>query len=314
MTDSYSCLVTGGAGFIGSHLVERLCRLGHRVRVLDNFATGSPLNLQSIEGDVEVVEGDVRNLESVRSAVRGVEVVFHEAALPSVARSLADPIASHETNATGTLNLLVAARDAGARRVVYASSSSVYGDAPADQKREDLPTSPKSPYAVSKLAGEQYCRAFFLGYGLETVALRYFNVFGPRQDPHSPYSAVIPLFTKAMMMQEPPTVHGDGRQSRDFTYVDNVVDGNLLAASMPGIGGQVFNIACGDNHNLLDLVGALNGILGTSLSPRFAEPRKGDVRHSKADISLARSRLQYEPRVFFNQGVRLAVQWYRERC
>ena len=307
---SIICLVTGGAGFIGSYLVDRLLGEGQRVRVLDNFSTGFRHNLEAVGPDVEVVEGDVRDLEAVRSAVRGVDVVYHQAALSSVPRSFADPIATHESNATGAMNVLVAARDAGVRRVVCASSSSVYGDAAAERKREDLPTSPRSPYAVSKLASEQYGRAFFVGYGLEVVALRYFNVFGPRQDPNSPYSAVIPRFIAAMRNGQRPIIYGDGLQSRDFTYVQNVVDANVLAATSSGVGGEVFNVARGDNYSLLDLVDALKGILGVELSPIFEEPRAGEVRHSRADISRAREILGFEPRVGFVEGLRLTAEWY----
>jgi len=310
---SISCLVTGGVGFIGSHLVDRLLQAGHRVRVLDNFTTGFRHNLEGVAADVEIIEGDVRDLGLLRSAARGVDTVFHEAALPSVPRSFTDPIATHENNATGTLNVLVAARDAGARRVVCASSSSVYGDAPVERKREDLPTAPRSPYAVSKLAAEQYCRAFFIGYGLEAVALRYFNVFGPRQDPNSPYSAVIPRFITAMLNGQSPTIYGDGLQSRDFTYVQNVVDANLLAATSPGVGGEVFNIARGENYGLLDLVDALKAILGVDLAPTFEKPRAGDVRHSRADVSKAREMFGFEPRVGFEEGLRLTAEWYQRQ-
>ncbi len=288
-----------------------MLQAGHRVRVLDNFATGFRHNLEGVASDVEVMEGDVRDQDRVRAAMHGVEVVFHQAALPSVARSLADPIATHETNATGTLNILVAARDAGARRVVCASSSSVYGDAHVERKQEDLPTAPKSPYAVSKLAAEQYCRAFFIGYGLEAVALRYFNVFGPRQDPDSPYSAVIPRFIVRMLGGQRPAIYGDGLQSRDFTYVENVVDANLLAATSPAAGGSTINVARGENYSLLDLVVALKAILGVDLNPTLEEARVGDVRHSRADISRARDILGFEPRIGFEEGLRLTAEWHQ---
>lgn len=308
---SLSCLVTGGAGFIGSHLVDRLLEDGHRVRVLDNFATGFARNLEHVSGDIEIVDGDIRDLEAVRTAVSGTDVVFHQAALPSVARSLADPLLTHGNNATGTLNILVAARDAGVRRVVCASSSSLYGDAAVERKKEDLPTAPRSPYAVSKLAAEQYCRAFFIGYGLEAVPLRYFNVFGPRQDPGSPYSAVIPLFISAMMSGKQPVIFGDGLQSRDFTYVQNVVQANILAATVPGVGGEVFNVARGENYSLLGLMEALKQIMGVEVTPVFEKPRTGDVRHSRADISKAREMLGYEPKIGFEEGLRLTVQWHQ---
>ncbi len=281
--------------------------------MLDNFSTGFRHNLAGAASDVEIIEGDIRDLDQVRSAVRGVDAVFHQAALSSVPRSFVDPIATHESNATGTLNVLVAARDAGVKRVVCASSSSVYGDAAAERKREDLPTAPRSPYAVSKQASEQYCRAFFIGYGLEAVALRYFNVFGPRQDPDSPYSAVIPRFITALRNGQRPTIYGDGLQSRDFTYVQNVVDGNLLAATSPGVGGEVFNVARGDNYSLLDLVDALKRILGVDLTPIFEKPRAGDVRHSRADVSKAREMFGFEPRVGFEEGLRLTAEWYQRQ-
>lgn len=307
---AYSSLVTGGAGFIGSHLARRLLLDGHRVRVLDNFSTGSRDNLDGLLADIELIEGDLRDLDRLRAAVQGIEVVFHQAALPSVARSLADPIATHENNATGTLNLLVAARDAGVRRLVAASSSSLYGDAPVECKREDLPIAPRSPYAVSKLAAEQYCRSFAIGYGMETVALRYFNVFGPRQDPDSPYAAVVPRFITAMLRGDRPIMFGDGRQSRDFTYIENVVEANLLAAAAPRAAGEVINVACGDSYSLLDLMDNLNSILDRRVEPLFAEARPGDVRHSRADISKAGELLGYSPRVRFLEGLRRTVEWH----
>src|SRR5919107_3056941 len=236
-------LVTGGAGFIGSHLAERLCREGHRVRVLDNFATGRRDNLAHLAGDIELIEGDIRSYERVHNAVRGCELVFHQAALPSVPRSIQDPLTSNEANVTGALNILLASRDEGVRRVVMASSSSVYGPGEELPKHEAMPTVPIAPYAVAKLAAESYGRAFFQVYGLETVALRYFNVFGPRQDPHSEYAAVIPRFATALMSEKAPVVYGDGEQSRDFTYVDNTVAANVLAADAEGVAGQTFNVA-----------------------------------------------------------------------
>jgi UDP-glucose 4-epimerase len=306
-------LVTGGAGFIGSNIVEELVRRGERVRVLDDFSTGKRKNLSAFLDDIELVEGDLRDPSAVRRAVEGVDYVLHQGALPSVQRSIDDPLATHAVNATGTLNLLTAAREAGVKRVVYAASSSVYGDSPTLPKREDMIPRPKSPYAVSKLAGEQYCRACTEVYGLETVCLRYFNVFGPRQDPTSQYSGVIPLFITAMLRGEPPTVHGDGLQSRDFSYVDNVVQANLLAATAPGAIGRVFNVACGERYTLLDMIAALNDILGTQIEPVHTEPRIGDVRHSLADISAAREALGYRVLVGFYDGLRRTVAWYREQ-
>ena len=305
--------MTGAAGFIGSNLVRALLERGGTVRAIDSLATGQRLNLVGIEQQIEFIEADLRDPQAVSRAMEGVEVVFHQAALPSVARSVADPLASHEVNATGTLRLLQAARQSGVRRLVYASSSSVYGDTPALPKREDLATNPLSPYAVSKLAGEHYCRVFTRLFGLETVSLRYFNVFGPRQDPTSEYAAVVPKFIAAMSRGEAPEIHGDGTQSRDFTYVANVVDANLRAADAPGVGGEVLNVACGRRASLLDLVATLNDILGTTIEARFGEPRPGDVKHSLADISRARSLLAYEPRVQLEEGLARAVAWYREQ-
>jgi nucleoside-diphosphate-sugar epimerase len=303
-------LVTGGAGFIGSNIVRALLERGDRVRILDNLTTGRRTNVVDLLEHVELLEGDLRDAELVREAVRGVDAVLHQAALPSVARSVGDPLTSHQVNATGTLALLVAARDAGVRRFVYASSSSVYGDTPVLPKSEDLPTNPLSPYAVSKLAGEQYCRVFTRLYGLETVCLRYFNVFGPHQDPASEYAAVVPKFIAAMTRGEPPLVHGDGTQSRDFSYISNVTNANLLAADTPRVGGEVFNVACGRRSSLLDLVEALNRILGTRIEPRFDDPRPGDVMHSLADISRAERLLGYEPVVHFEEGLARTVAWY----
>ncbi len=306
-------LVTGGAGFIGSNIVHELVRRGHRVRVLDNFATGRRSNLTGIEDRVDLLEGDLRHLRDVEKAVDGVDVVLHQGALGSVPRSIADPLASHEANATGTLRVLGAARGAGVRRVVYASSSSVYGDTPTLPKVEDMLPGPLSPYAVSKLAGEHYARVFAQVYGLETISLRYFNVFGPRQDPTSQYAAVIPKFIRAMLQGERPVIFGDGAQSRDFTYVDNVVAANLLAAEAPAaaLRGGVCNVACGENSALLDLVATLNGVLGSRLEPVFQPPRPGDVRHSHAAVGRAEALLGYRPAVRFAEGIRRTVEWMR---
>jgi len=306
-------LVTGGAGFIGSNIVAELLQRGERVRVLDNFSTGRRENIAPFLEHIELIEGDLRDLDTCRRAARSVDYILHQGAVPSVQRSIDDPLATHNANANGTLNLLVAARDARVRRVVYASSSSIYGDSPTLPKREDMLQSPKSPYAVSKLAGEQYCRAFTGVYGLETVCLRYFNVFGPRQDPASQYSAVIPLFINAMLRSETPTIYGDGLQSRDFTYVANVVQANLLAATAPGDAvGRVFNIACGQRYTLLDLIATLNDILDTDINPVHTTPRSGDVRHSLADITAAQEALGYRFEVDFHAGLRRTVAWYRE--
>lgn len=300
-------LVTGGAGFIGSHLVDALLERGHAVRVLDNFSTGKRENIAHCLDRIELVEGDLTDLEAARRAVSGVDGVFHQAALPSVPRSVADPLASHHANVTGTLHILVAARDAGLARVVYASSSSVYGDSPTLPKREDMPTHPLSPYAVSKLAGEHYCQAFNRVYGMSNIALRYFNVFGPRQDPTSPYAAVIPIFVRRMRGGRPPVIFGDGRQSRDFTFVREVVRANLLAAEAdPDVKG-VFNVACGARHTLLELVDELNGLLGRAHRPEFAPPRPGDVKHSQADIVRIGAALGFAPQIDFREGLRRTV-------
>jgi len=304
------CLVTGGAGFIGSHLVEALLAAGHQVRVLDDLSTGDAGNLAAVRGRIEFVEGDVRDSAAVGAAVRGTEFVFHQAALPSVPRSVADPVTTHEVCATGTLRVLLAARDAGARRVVYAASSSAYGNLPGLPRRATDPTLPRSPYAVAKLAGEHYCVAFSDVYGLETVRLRYFNVYGPRQSPDSPYAAVIPKFLRAMRAGQRPTVHGDGEQSRDFTYIDDVVRANMLAAEASGVSGKVYNLACGRRTSLLELVARMNALLGTDIKPVHEAPRPGDVRHSQADISAAEADLGYSPRVGIDEGLRRCLEWY----
>jgi UDP-glucose 4-epimerase len=303
-------LVTGGAGFIGSHIAEALLARGDRVRVLDNLSTGARANLP-VDKRLEFVEGDLTDPSAVEAAVKNVDCVFHEAALASVPRSIEHPLDTHAACVTGTVMLLDAARRSGVRRVVYAASSSAYGDLPAASKREtDLPN-PLSPYAAAKLAGELYLRSFAHSYGIETVALRYFNVFGPRQDPGSPYSAVIPLFTAALLAGKQPQVYGDGMQSRDFTFVANVVDGNLLAADAPDVSGKVFNLAGGRSTTLLELLKLINEQLGTKIAPIFQPPRTGDVRESMADINEARRWLNYEPRVSFEEGLYRTVDYYR---
>ncbi|MFO0881193.1 MAG: SDR family oxidoreductase [Gemmataceae bacterium] len=306
------CLVTGGAGFIGSHLVEALVERGQRVRVLDNFSTGNRSNLDAVQQQVELIEGDITDLETVRRATRGAEVVFHQAALASVPRSVANPLATHRACVDGTLNILVAARDAGVRRVVYAASSSAYGNSQRLPKAETDPTAPLSPYAVAKLAGEQYCAAFSEVYRLETVRLRYFNVFGPRQSPESAYAAVIPLFIQAMTAGRRPGIHGDGTQSRDFTFIADVIQANLLAAEVQGVSGRVYNVACGRRTTLLDLVGHINGLLGTRIQPTHSAPRPGDVQHSQADIERACTDLGYRPTTDVPTGLRLCLEWWRE--
>jgi UDP-N-acetylglucosamine/UDP-N-acetyl-alpha-D-glucosaminouronate 4-epimerase len=305
-------LVTGGAGFIGSNIGEALARRGDRVRILDDFSTGRRENLTAVPG-VEVVEGDLRDAATVRRAVTGVDGVFHEAALRSVPRSVDDPLSSNEVNITGTLVLLMASRAAGVRRVVYASSSSVYGDDPTLPKVETMATRPISPYAVSKLGAEHYCSVFARLYGLETVSLRYFNVFGPRQNPESKYSAVIPRFLELALRGEPLEVHGDGEQSRDFTYIDNVVQGNLLAMDTPGVSGEVFNIACNTRHSLLAIAAAIGAFLGRDPVRNHVAARPGDVRHTQADISKAERLLGFRPTVDFAEGMRRTCEYFVER-
>ncbi len=312
-------LVTGGAGFIGSHLVEALLRRGEGVVALDDFSTGRRENLtaailarQRGAAEPEVIDGDIRDPATVRRALRGVQYVLHQAALPSVQRSVEDPGATHAVNVTGTLNLLVAAREAGVRRFVYASSSSVYGDSPTLPKVETMTPAPLSPYAVSKLAGEHYCRVFYGLYGLETVALRYFNVFGPRQDPTSQYAAVVPNFVTAALAGRAPTIYGDGLQSRDFTFIDNAVDANLKACEAPvTVSGRAYNIACGTAATLLDLLRILERLTGSSIRAIHDQPRPGDVRHSLAAIDEACLRLGYEPKVTLEEGLRRTVDALR---
>lgn len=331
-------LVTGGAGFIGSHLVEALLRRGQKIRVIDNLQTGAKENLEEVTGyplknpgtpkekfylwplgdRVEFLFGDIEDLETCRRACQGISYVFHHAALVSVQRSLEDPIRCHQANATGTLNILLAARETGVKRVVYASSSSVYGNIPSDAessvpKSENLPLLPQSPYAATKLLGENYCRIFSDLFGLETVSLRYFNVYGPRQNPHSIYSAVIPKFIIALLTGNPPIIYGDGNQSRDFTYVDNVVQGNLLAMEASGVSGEVFNIACGQQSTINDLLSYLQEISGRKIPARYDEPRSGEVRHSLASIGLARSRLGYEAKMELKEGLSSTWKWFQKR-
>lgn len=304
-------LVTGGAGFIGSHLASELLQRGEDVRIADNFATGKEANLAVLNGRAEVVRGDLADSEVARRAVHGMDVVLHQAAIPSVPRSVDDPVTSHRANIDTTLNLLVAARDAGVRRVVYAASSSAYGDTPTLPKREDMPPNPLSPYALQKLVGEQYLQLFSKLYGLETVSIRYFNVFGPRQDPSSPYSGVIALFVTRLLAGRAPTIIGDGGQTRDFTYVTNVVDGVLKAATAPGVSGRVINVATGQRISINHLFETVRKLVGGSVAPEYGPERAGDVRDSLADITLARQLLGYEPSVSFEEGLERTVDWYR---
>lgn len=304
-------LVTGGAGFIGSNIVDALVRRGDSVVVLDNFSTGKRENLESVADRIDVVEGSITDLPTVRRAAEGADFVFHQAALASVQRSVDDPITSNETNVKGTLNVLVAARDAGVKRLMYAASSSAYGDTEELPKHEGMPTNPLSPYAVQKWVGEQYCRVFADLYGLDTVSLRYFNVFGPKQDPNSHYAAVVPIFTTRLLSDSSPTIYGDGEQSRDFTFIDNVVAANLKACEGGPKKGAVVNIACGDRFTLNELYRSLCNLTGSSREPVYADPRPGDVRHSMADIRRAREVLGWTPVVDFHTGLERTVAWYR---
>jgi UDP-glucose 4-epimerase len=297
------CLVTGGAGFIGSHLVDDLVATGRRVRVLDDLSTGNRANLASVRDKIELISASITDPGQVRRAVAGCDVVYHLAALPSVVKSVEEPLLAHAICATGTLHVLDAARQAGVRRVVYAASSSAYGDQPGDLRRESDPLMPLSPYAAGKLAGEHYCQCFTAVYGLETVRLRFFNVFGPRQDARSPYSGVIALFAAALKQGRAPTIYGDGLQTRDFVYVENVVQALLRGAEAKAAIGNAYNIGNGQSTTVLELVGTLKELLGTALAPLHVPPRAGDVRHSLADISAARRDLGYEPSVSFREGL-----------
>ena len=303
-------LVTGGAGFIGSHLAEELVRRGHRVRVVDNLATGKRQNLDHVKG-VEFLEGDLADLDVARRAADGMDYVLHQAAIPSVPRSVQDPITSNRANIDASLNVLVAARDAGVKRLVYAGSSSAYGNTPTLPKVESMPVAPLSPYALQKLVAEQYCQMFTQLYGLETVTIRYFNVFGPRQDPSSPYSGVISLFISALCEGRQPTIYGDGEHTRDFTYVANVVDGVLRACEAKGASGEVINVATGGRISLNQLFQAVKSTTGAQVEPIYAAPRQGDVRDSQADISKAARLLGYHPAVSFEDGLARTVEWFR---
>jgi len=305
-----SYLVTGGAGFIGSHLVEELVRRGHHVRVVDSLITGKRKNLDHVPG-VEFVEGDLADVTVAARAVEGITYVLHQAALPSVPRSVMDPITSNRANIDASVNILVAARDAGVKRLVYAGSSSAYGNTPTLPKHEEMPTNPLSPYALQKLVAEQYAQMFTRLYEFETVTIRYFNVFGPRQDPGSPYSGVISLFATALLEGRQPTIYGDGEQTRDFTYVANVVDGVLRAAEAPGVSGHVINVATGSRISLNALLRTMNEIVGTKLEPIYQEPRAGDVRDSQADISKAKKLLGYTPVVSLQEGLKKTLDWCR---
>jgi UDP-glucose 4-epimerase len=304
-------LVTGGAGFIGSNIVGELLKRNYEVKVLDNFSTGKRENLKDYGSNIELIEGDIRSYHIVKDAVTDVDVILHQAALPSVPRSINDPITSNEVNVTGTLNILEAARKNNVQKIVFASSSSVYGDNPKLPKDESMIPNPLSPYAVSKLSGEKYCNVFTRIYGLKTIALRYFNVFGPRQDPNSQYSAVIPRFITAIMRGESPVIFGDGEQSRDFTFVRNVIEGNILAATTDCESGIAMNCACHGRITLNELVANINEILGTDIKPVYKEPRAGDIKHSFADIDLAGKNLHYKPLVDFKEGLKITIESFK---
>lgn len=306
-------LVTGGAGFIGSNIVEELVRRGERVRVLDSFITGKIENLAPFAGKIELIRGDIRDKKDVKRALKNIDFVIHQAALRSVARSVEDPFMTNDINVTGTLNLLVAAKEAKIKRLVYASSSSAYGNAKKfPQKETDLP-SPISPYGVAKLAAENYCVTFSKTFGLETVSLRYFNVFGPRQNPESKYSAVIPMFISQMLKGKRPVIDWDGKQSRDFTYVKNVVNANLNACTARGVSGEVFNVACGSNTSIYEIVECINNILRTDIEPKYAPKRPGDVRKTYADISKMKKMLGINRIITFEEGLRHTIKWFMDR-
>lgn len=306
-------LVTGGAGFIGSNIVFELVRRGQRIKVLDNFFTGKRENLDGILDKIELVEGDIRDLDLLRKIMKGCDYVIHQAALRSVPKSMNDPISYDEVNVKGTLNVLMAAQEAKAKRVVYASSSSVYGDSRKLPQRESQIPQPISPYAATKLAGEHYCRVFSKAFGLETVSLRYFNVFGPKQSLESEYAVVIPKFITCILKGEQPPIHGDGKQTRDFTYIDNVVQANLKAATCKGIAGEVFNVACGTHYSVLELAKFLNRILNRNIKPRFTARRPGDVRHTFADITKMKKLLKLRSKVDFIEGLERTAKWFSEK-
>ena len=305
-------VVTGGGGFIGSHIVEELLRRGETVRVIDNFSTGKRENLATFRPNPEIIEADISEAGNLAEIFRGVDYVIHQAAIPSVPKSILDPLKSHRANVNGTLNVLNACRESGVKRVVYASSSSLYGDSPTLPKHEEMTPNPLSPYGAQKLFGEIYCQVFTKSYGLETVSLRYFNVFGPRQDSTSQYSGVLALFIPAVLQNRRPKIYGDGLHSRDFTYVQNVVEANLLSCTAPGVGGQAFNVACGGRITLNSMLEQINSITGKDIAPIYAEPRSGDIKHSQADISKARKLLNYEPKVSFAEGLGQTIEWYRK--
>lgn len=308
-----ACLVTGGAGFIGSSLVRGLLKEGKNVRVVDNLSTGNISNVKEILDEIEFIEGDIRDLRTVQEASEKIKYVFHQAAIPSVPRSVENPVEFNQSNIDGTLNVLIAARDKGVKRVIYAGSSSVYGDSPKLPKKEDMKPNPLSPYALTKLTGEYYCKVFSEIYGLETVTTRYFNVFGPRQNPESQYAAVIPKFVLAFLKGKSPTVFGDGEQTRDFTFVENVVYANILCSKAKKTKGEIINIATSSRISLNELIHILTKITGRKINPVYAEPRKGDIKHSLADISKAEKMIGYQPIVDFKQGLKKTIQWMQNK-
>jgi UDP-glucose 4-epimerase len=305
-------VVTGGAGFIGSHIVEELLRRNETVRVIDNFSTGKRENIRPFEDRIQVISADIAQAPGLEKHLEGADYVIHQAAIPSVPKSILDPMTSHRANVDGTLSLLLAARDAKVKRLVYASSSSLYGDSPTLPKHEQMPPNPLSPYGAQKLFGEVYCQVFSRAYNLETVALRYFNVFGPRQDATSQYSGVLAKFIPAVLQGRKPVIYGDGLQSRDFTYVRNVVEANLLACTAPGVSGEVFNIACGDRITVNSMLQQINKITGTDIAPVYNPPRAGDIRHSQADLRKAGEKLGFKPLFTFEQGLHKTIEWYRD--
>jgi UDP-glucose 4-epimerase len=305
-------VVTGGAGFIGSHIAEELVRRQQQVRIIDNFSTGKRENMEPFAKDVELIEADISSSRDLVKMFTGADYVIHQAAIPSVPKSMLDPVTSHNSNVNGTLNVLVAARDARVKRVVYASSSSLYGDSPTLPKHEQMMPHPLSPYGAQKLFGEMYCQVFTRAFALETVSLRYFNVFGPRQDATSQYSGVLAKFIPAVLRNQRPVIYGDGLQSRDFTYVQNVVDANLLSCTAPGIGGEAFNVACGDRITVNDMLQQINQITGKNVEAIYEPPRAGDIKHSQADIQRAETMMNYKPMVSFAEGLRRTIEWYAE--
>ncbi len=306
-------LVTGGAGFIGSNIVEELLKRGHEVRVVDNLITGKRENIEPFLDKIEFLEEDIRDYETCRRAVSNIDFVLHQAALPSVPRSIEDPAQTNDINVNGTLNLLLASNEAKARRFVFASSSAVYGDNPDLPKKEGAEGNPLSPYGLTKLVGEKYCKVFSVIYGLPTVCLRYFNIFGPHQDPASQYAAVVPSFVSKMLQGKKPTIFGDGEQSRDFTFVGNVVEANILATEVENISGEVFNVGCGEETTVNSLAAKINEILNTDIEPNYDQPRPGDIKHSLADISKAKQGLKFEPLFDFREGLERTISWYQER-